>query len=194
MTLSRRHVLTTGATVAAIGTLNAAGLASGVSSAEAACATDLSAAGPSTEHILTTQLSVATSVYNPPLTPTVETHSIHVEIVVLGGITVDGRVLQAATIDGTIVRGCTGPITNPNQNGVLTWADGSNSAFHVDSLSGTATSGHSAAVTQGHIVSGPYAGAIIKFIGSRRANNITACLTGSTVNSSTGYSVIVIEN
>jgi hypothetical protein len=194
MSPSRRDVLATGAKAAAIGTGTLVAASLGATGAPALADPTAACADRLTQHILTTQLSPGTSAYDPPLSTAVETHSLHIEINVLGGVTVDGRVLQSATIDGNYVRGCTGLKTSPTLRGVLTWTSGPPSAFAVDSVTGGAASGHSTGITQGHIVSGPYAGATVKIVGVRRANIPTACLTGGPVDSATGYDIIVIEN
>ncbi|MFD5514343.1 hypothetical protein ACFWIB_42860 [Streptomyces sp. NPDC127051] len=145
-------------------------------------------------HVLT-GAGTSVSTYSPAITASTATVSLQATTVFVPAVACADfplRFLVSNLIQGTYATSCTGPITSPELTGTLHWSDSTTSEYTVTHDTAERVEGHLVGHVQGTITSGHYTGATVHALSLRLATNVAACLTGSSVSTSSGWDVLVV--
>ncbi|MFE2972617.1 hypothetical protein ACFXKC_55625 [Streptomyces sp. NPDC059340] len=147
-----------------------------------------------TTHVLA-GLGTYADVYSPPITESTQEYNISSYVVFTPAILAAVPplvLLLSASLSGSSVESCTGPITNPQSTGTLTWSDGTTSSISLVSLTGERVEGHPICHSTWHVTSGHFTGGTVNTLAVALASNLTACLTGGSISTASGAVVFIV--
>ncbi|MFC5731662.1 MULTISPECIES: hypothetical protein [Nocardioides] len=132
--------------------------------------------------------------YDPPVTAVAATVTLHSDTGFVPALVPSDaplRALVSDSVNGTIVTSCTGALGAHNLNGLLKWADGTTSAYTIDSVEGERMNGHVLLHATGTIKNGYYAGAKVDRLESRLSDDMSTCVAGGGPVTGTTGSVVI---
>lgn len=145
-------------------------------------------------HILAGIGATQTS-YSPAITARPSKVTLHAEQTFVPALpSADNPLLLLVSnrLDGTIQTSCLGGTTDPNLNGTLRWSDGTVSSYHINTMTAERVEGHAVGRLVGNVSNGHHQGAVINILGIKLAGDLTACLTGGGISSSTGFELVIL--
>ncbi len=139
-------------------------------------------------------LGIGAATYDPPVTSVPDSVTLHSDtrfVPPLVPVDAPLRALVSDSVNGTIVTSCTGALGAHRLNGLLKWADGTTSAYTIESVEGQRINGHVVLHATGRIKSGHYAGARVDRMESRLSEDLASCVSGGGPVSGTTGSVVL---